>query len=134
MALSRAALAAGVIAAALSAGCASAPPAQTPGKTAGKTAEPGAQAMPAGLHATPPGLGSLPYSDADVDFMSGMIPHHCASGGHGGLGAERMAPARTSPILCERIVVGQRDEIKLMQGWLAIAACPCPTRRQTRCT
>ncbi len=29
-----------------------------------------------GLHATPPGLGRLPYTDADVDFMSGMIPHH----------------------------------------------------------
>src|SRR5262249_49501981 len=31
---------------------------------------------PSSLHATPPGLGHLPYSDADVDFMSGMIPHH----------------------------------------------------------
>jgi hypothetical protein len=29
-----------------------------------------------GLHATPPGLGRLPYTDADVDFMAGMIPHH----------------------------------------------------------
>ena len=28
------------------------------------------------LHATPPGLGRLPYSDADVDFLAGMIPHH----------------------------------------------------------
>src|SRR5437660_5173522 len=27
------------------------------------------------LHPTPPGLGLLPYSDADVEFMSGMVPH-----------------------------------------------------------
>src|SRR5215207_9306559 len=31
---------------------------------------------PNAIHQTPPGLGQFPYSDADVDFMSGMIPHH----------------------------------------------------------
>ena len=35
-----------------------------------------ASSRSAGLHPTPPGLGRLPYSDADVDFMAGMIPHH----------------------------------------------------------
>ena len=25
------------------------------------------------IHQTPPGLGQFPYSDADVEFMSGMI-------------------------------------------------------------
>lgn len=55
---------------------------------------------------------------ADVEFMSGMITHHaqavvmagwCAS--HG---------ARHDVVsLCERIVVGQRDEIGLMQRWLS---------------
>jgi len=58
MAISRAALAAGLCAVTLAAGCASAPP-------AGR-----------GIHQTPPGLGQYPYSDADIDFMSGMIPHH----------------------------------------------------------
>ena len=33
-----------------------------------------------GLHATPPGIGRLPYSDADIDFMAGMIPHHAQAG------------------------------------------------------
>src|SRR5258708_22822211 len=28
------------------------------------------------IHPTPAGLGSYPYSDADVDFMPGVIPHH----------------------------------------------------------
>src|SRR5258708_24628564 len=32
------------------------------------------------IHPTPAGLGSYPYSDADVDFMSGMIPHHAQAG------------------------------------------------------
>src|SRR5262249_62268343 len=31
-----------------------------------------ARAPSTGLHPTPPGLGQLPYSDADVEFMSGM--------------------------------------------------------------
>ena len=31
---------------------------------------------PSAVHQTPPGLGQFPYSDADVEFMSGMIPHH----------------------------------------------------------
>ena len=53
MALTRAVLAAGLFAAALSAGCGSAPTSKA-------------------LHVTPPGLGQYPYSDADVDFMSGM--------------------------------------------------------------
>ena len=31
---------------------------------------------PSAVHRTPPSLGQYPYSDADVEFMSGMIPHH----------------------------------------------------------
>jgi uncharacterized protein (DUF305 family) len=59
-----------------------------------------------------------PFSEADVFFMSGMIPHHAQAvlianwaGTHG-----------ASPkvqLLCERIVVSQKDEIKLMQQWLS---------------
>src|SRR4051794_20662572 len=99
MALLRAGMAAGVVvAAALTAGCGSASPQH-------------------GLHPTPPGLGRLPYSDADVDFMAGMIPHHAQAvimaGWCGSHGARRDVA-----VLCERIVVAQRDEIKLMQTWL----------------
>lgn len=72
---------------------------------------------PSTIHQTPPGLGQFPYSDADIDFMSGMIPHH----------AQAVIMARWAPthgarpdvaVLCERIVVGQGDEIATMQQWL----------------
>jgi len=57
------------------------------------------------------------YTAADVHFMSGMIHHH----------AQAVLMAGWAPIhdaspsvrtLCERIVVSQRDEIRLMQRWL----------------
>src|SRR5438874_10131625 len=70
-----------------------------------------------GLHATPPGLGRLPFSNADVEFMSGMIPHHAQAVVMAGWAPSHGARADVAT-LCERIVVGQRDEIALMQAWL----------------
>jgi uncharacterized protein (DUF305 family) len=76
-----------------------------------------ASAPPSPVHTTPAGLGQFPYSDADVAFMSGMIPHH----------AQAVIMAEWAPshgarkdvaVLCERIVVAQRDEIVTMQNWL----------------
>jgi uncharacterized protein (DUF305 family) len=69
------------------------------------------------LHATPPGLGRLPYTDADVDFMAGMIPHHAQAVVMAGWAPSHGARADVA-ILCERIVVAQRDEIAMMQTWL----------------
>ena len=61
--------------------------------------------------------GKPPYTRADVEFMSGMIGHHAQAvvmagwaGSHGAGTAVRR--------LAERIVVGQRDEIALMESWL----------------
>ena len=109
--VSRSALAAGVFAAALAAGCASAPK--------------------SGLHPTPPSLGRLPYSDADVDFMSGMIPHHAQAVIMAGW-APTHGARKDVAILCERIVVGQRDEIALMQTWLQDRGLPVPDATSTR--
>jgi uncharacterized protein (DUF305 family) len=57
------------------------------------------------------------YTAADVEFMTGMIAHHAQAvliaGWAPSHGASRVVQA-----LCERIVVGQRDEIVLMQRWL----------------
>jgi uncharacterized protein (DUF305 family) len=88
-----------------------------------------ASAPASGLHATPPGLGRLPYSDADVEFMSGMIPHHAQAVIMAGWAPSHGA-RKDVAILCERILVGQRDEIAMMQTWLADRARPSSTRRR----
>jgi uncharacterized protein (DUF305 family) len=60
----------------------------------------------------------LPYTAADVHFMSGMIPHHAQA-----IVMASWAPTHdASPAirrLAERIVNAQQDEILLMQQWLA---------------
>jgi uncharacterized protein (DUF305 family) len=83
------------------------------------------------LHATPPGLGRLPYSDADVDFMSGMIPHHAQAVIMAGW-APTHGARQDVAILCERIVVGQRDEIAMMQTWLRDRGLEVPDATSTR--
>src|SRR5262245_27166011 len=115
MGVLRARLAAGVCAVMI-AGCASAPP-----------------AAKNGLHPTPPGLGQYPYSDADVDFMSGMIPHHAQAVIMAGW-APTHGARQDVAVLCERIVVGQRDEIAMMQQWLADRGLPVPDATSTRHT
>ncbi len=111
MSLSRAAIAAGLCVAALAAGCAS--------------------AGPKGIYRTPPTLGGYPYTDADVDFMSGMIPHHAQAvimaGWCGSHGARKDVT-----VLCERIVVAQRDEIAMMQQWLSDRGQRVPDATSTR--
>jgi uncharacterized protein (DUF305 family) len=71
------------------------------------------------------------YTDADVDFMAGMIPHHAQAvimaGWCGSHGARKGLA-----ILCERMVVAQRDEIALIQQWLRDRALPVPDATSTR--
>lgn len=83
------------------------------------------------LHATPPGLGSFPYSDADVDFMAGMIPHHAQAVIMAGWARSHGAREDVA-VLCDRIVVGQRDEIATMQAWLRDRGLPVPDAASTR--
>src|SRR5256885_5653816 len=84
-----------------------------------------------GLHATPPGLGRLPFSDADVEFMSGMIPHHAQAVIMAGWAPSHGARTDVA-ILCERIVVAQRDEIAMMQTWLQDRGQFVPDATSTR--
>ena len=72
----------------------------------------------------------LPITDADVHFITGMIPHH----------AQAVLMARWAPshgarsdvrILAERIVVSQRDEIALMRSWLKDNGKPAPDTNAT---
>jgi uncharacterized protein (DUF305 family) len=99
-----------------------------PAFAAGASAQPSA---PNAIHKTPPGPGHYPYSDADIDFMSGMIPHHAQAVIMAG-----WAPARGArkdvAILCERIAVGQSDEIAMMQQWLRDRGRPVPDAKATK--
>ena len=64
-----------------------------------------------------PDLVRQPYSNADVDFMAGMIPHHAQAVLIAGWAASHGARPDVR-VLCERLVVGQRDEIDTMRTWL----------------
>lgn len=66
-----------------------------------------------------------PYTAADIHFMSAMIGHHAQA-----LQIAHWAPTHeASPgirRLAERIINAQRDEIALMQRWLADRRQPVP--------
>jgi len=72
-----------------------------------------------------------PYSDADIDFMTGMIPHHAQAVIMAGWAPSHGARSDIG-ILCERIVVGQADEIRSMQTWLDDRSLPVPDAKSTR--
>ncbi len=85
-----------------------------------------APAQQAGVPATPmmtpaqrarADSGRPPYTEADVRFMSGMIGHHAQAIVMAGWAPSHGASASVQAF-CERIVVGQRDEIAVMQRWL----------------
>jgi uncharacterized protein (DUF305 family) len=58
-----------------------------------------------------------PVNAADVEFMSGMVPHHAQAVLIAGWAPSHGARPDIQR-LCERIVVAQRDEIALMRNWL----------------
>ncbi len=96
-----------------------------------QTAQTAPPPQSAQIHQTPPGLGRFPYSDADVDFMTGMIPHHAQAVIMANWAPTHGARADVA-ILCARIAVGQTDEIKLMQTWLGDRGLPVPDAKSTR--
>ena len=65
------------------------------------------------------------YTAADVHFMTGMIHHHAQAVLIAGWAPTHDA-SQSLRALCERIVVGQRDEIGLMQEWLRNRRLPVP--------
>jgi len=89
-----------------------------------------AQGGPAGA-APQQHVNEAPVNQADVDFMSGMIAHHAQAVIMAGWAASHDARSDVR-ILCERIVVGQRDEIELMQTWLRDRGQPVPDGKSTR--
>jgi uncharacterized protein (DUF305 family) len=75
--------------------------------------------------------GRYPYVKADVDFMTGMIAHHSQAVVMAGWAPTHGASASLKA-LCERIVVGQSDEINLMRTWLADRHQPVPDAKSMR--
>jgi uncharacterized protein (DUF305 family) len=75
--------------------------------------------------AAPVGVPALRHTEADVHFMTGMIHHHAQAVLIAGWAPSHGASAELQR-LCERIVVGQRDEIDLMQNWLRSKGAPVP--------
>lgn len=67
----------------------------------------------------------LPYTAADIQFMTGMISHHAQA-----IVMAKMAPSHgaspTVQTLCGRIINAQNDEITLMQNWLRDRNQPVP--------
>ena len=67
----------------------------------------------------------LPYTEADIQFMSGMIHHHAQA-----IAMAKMAPSHgASPgiqRMCERIINAQGDEITIMSNWLRDRNQPVP--------
>ena len=67
----------------------------------------------------------LPYTTADIHFMSGMIGHHAQA-----IAMSKWAPTHgASPAiqrLAERIINAQQDEIATMQQWLRDRLQPVP--------
>jgi uncharacterized protein (DUF305 family) len=57
------------------------------------------------------------YAAGDVRFMSGMIHHHAQAVLMAGW-APTHGASQAVRAMCERIVVGQRDEIVLLERWL----------------
>jgi uncharacterized protein (DUF305 family) len=66
-----------------------------------------------------------PYTQADIDFMRGMISHHAQA-----IIMARMAPSHGASssvqILASRIINAQTDEIITMQQWLIDRQQPVP--------
>jgi len=112
-----------VLVTASAAACASA----TPKATTTAAAAP----APAAVHQTPSAPGQLPYNAADVDFMSGMIPHHAQAVIMAGWAPSHGARADVK-ILCEKIVVAQRDEITFMRNWLRDRGQEVPDATSTK--
>jgi uncharacterized protein (DUF305 family) len=88
------------------------------------------QTSPAPEAAARPDLVREPYSQADIDFMAGMIPHHAQAVLMAGWAASHGASPEVRT-LCERLVVGQRDEIEWMRNWLRDRAQAVPDANAT---
>jgi uncharacterized protein (DUF305 family) len=77
-----------------------------------------------------PDLVRQSYNEADVKFVSGMIPHHAQAVIMAGW-APTHGARKDVAILCEKIVVSQTDEIYFMRNWLRDRGQAVPSATET---
>jgi uncharacterized protein (DUF305 family) len=104
---------AGLVAATVTAGCQSA--ARLPAAPAAMPADPVAR----------PELVKQPYNAADVTFITGMVPHHAQALIMAGWAPSHGANPQLQ-MMCERMLISQRDEIAFMRNWLRDRGQPVP--------
>jgi uncharacterized protein (DUF305 family) len=111
----------------LLAGCSDAPAEQPAAETAPNIVQPGAPGE-AGRTLSADELAEMeatPYTDADVEFMQGMIHHHAQALSMTALVADRSG-GNGIPLLAQRMEISQEGEIELMQKWLEVRGKPAP--------
>lgn len=69
--------------------------------------------------------GRYPFTEADVQFITGMISHHAQAIIMAGWAPTHDASDEVRR-LCQRIINAQTDEIRLMQQWLRDRGQPVP--------
>ena len=80
-----------------------------------------------------PELVRQPYSAADIKFMTGMIPHHAQAVVMAGW-AQTHSASPALKLMCERMLISQRDEIAMMRTWLRDRGLPVPAADATHMT
>lgn len=103
---------ASIVAAAAGAGCSSAVQSAHTSVQSGSPAHPMTPAEQARADS-----GRMPFTAADVRFMSGMIHHHAQAVVMAGWAQTHDARSDVK-VLAQRIDVAQRDEMAFMQRWL----------------
>ena len=71
------------------------------------------------------------FTRADVEFMAGMIPHHAQAVRMAQMSASHGARADVR-LFSEKVIVAQRDEIRLVQSWLRERGQTVPDSMATR--
>ena len=108
---------------------------QTAHTSSGVTLAPGAGIVGAGSAAAIAAAEEAEkrFTPADVEFMSGMIPHHAQAIIMSGWCESHGARADVLK-LCQKIVIVQRAEIHMMRGWLGDRGLPVPDSTSTKHT
>jgi uncharacterized protein (DUF305 family) len=71
------------------------------------------------------------FTPADVEFMTGMIPHHAQAIAMSTWCATHGARSDVAS-LCNRIIISQKDEVRMMRRWLGERGLEVPDSMATR--